>query len=326
MIATPQDMRGLTSDLSASAWTLAAIGALFESGLFDQLREASTLDELAAGCRGLSRARIERCLGVVVAAGVVVADGARYRLAEGAMGFLQEPMRAALLGDIRSTLMQSVALLDASAGAEPVTGWQHTDPGLLQAQGDASGAFAPMFKTMIVPSLGDLATRLEQPGGRFLDVGVGVGALSISMCRAWPNLRAVGLDVFDAPLAIARQNISRAELGDRIELRRVAVEDLPDDAAFDLAWLPSFFIPAPRLPAASQRVCASLRPGGWMILCALGGGDDRKRAVSALISDVWGGPALSPTAAESLLKEAGLSSVRTLPGPPWAPVLVIGQR
>ncbi len=232
-----------------------------------------------------------------------------------------------MAGDIRSHLMQALAFLDSSSGEAPSPGWRHTDRALLQAQGDASAGLAPMFKANILPGLGDLAARLERPGARFLDVGVGVGALAIAMCRAWPELHVVGLDTFDVPLAVARENVVRASLAERIELRRIGVEELADEESFELAWLPAFFIPEAVVGQAMSRVHAALRPGGWVLLPLIGAaGDDRQRAVAALVSDLWGGPAFSVAGAESLLKEAGFSSVRTLAGPPWAPALVVGQR
>ena len=148
------------------------------------------------------------------------------------------------------------------------------------------------------------------------------------MCRAWPELHVVGLDTFDVPLGLARQNVERAGLADRVELRQVGVEELRDEESFELAWLPSFFIPTPVLATAVARVHASLRPGGWMLfpIGGLAGNDERARAVFALISEVWGGPALTTTEAESMLKEAGFSTVRVLPGPPATPPFVVAQR
>jgi predicted O-methyltransferase YrrM len=327
MVETPMEMRGLVHELSTSAWTLASIGVLFESGMIDHLREPCSAEELATRCAALGSGRVERCLDVLAAAGVVVADGPRYRLAEGAVPFTQQPARAALAGEIRSSLMQALAFLDGSSGPVLEGGWRHTDTALLQAQGAASGGFPPMFKANIVGALGDLAARLERPGARFLDVGVGVGALSISMCGAWKELHVVGLDCFDDALTLARKNVADASLTDRVELRRLPVEELRDEASFDLAWLPAVFIRPSILVTALARVFASLRSGGWILLPVVGhAGDARQRAVWTLMNELWGGRVLTVDAAESLVRDAGFSAVRTLPGPAWAPALVVGQR
>src|SRR5437868_7675399 len=270
MVATPLELRALTHELTVSTWTLTALAVLLETGLVEHLREPRSIDELSGHCPTLSRGRIERVLGVAAAAGLASVEGDRYRLAEGAMPFSQQPMRAALLGDIRSTLMQSLAFLDSSTEKGVAPGWHHTNRTLLQAQGDGSAMFPPMFKANIVPTLGDLAARLDRPGARFLDVGVGVASLTIAMCRAWPSLQVVGLDVFDVPLALARENVARADLGDRVELRKLSVEELSEEGTFDLAWLPSVFIPATVLPSAVARVRASLRPGGFLIFPVMG--------------------------------------------------------
>jgi SAM-dependent methyltransferase len=326
MITNPQEMRALTHELSVSTWALAAVGALFESGVVDHLREPRSVEELAGVCRSLTRNRLERCLVVASAVGVVVADGSRYRLAEGAMPFLGEPLRAVIRGEIRSQLLQPLEFLQAAGGERPRIGWDHTDRALLQAQGDASSALPPMFKAHIVPALGDLAARLQHPGARFLDVGVGVGSLAIAMCRVWPALHVVGLDTHEAPLAIARENVAREGLGDCIELRKLGVEELRDEDAFDLAWLPSFFIPEGVLASAAERVRASLRAGGWAIVAILGGADERQRAVAGLLTEFWGGRVLSAADTQALLASAGFSAIRVLPGPPWAPTLLAAQR
>jgi SAM-dependent methyltransferase len=222
--------------------------------------------------------------------------------------------------------MQPLAFLDSARGDAPREGWSHTDRALLQAQGDASVALVGALKMQIVPALGDLAARLDRSGARFLDVGVGVGSLAIGMCRAWPQVGVVGVDTFEAPLAVARENVSRAGLAERIELRKLGVEDLRDEDTFDLAWLPSFFIPGSAMVASVARIRASLRAGGWVVVGTLGGADDRQRAVAGLLTDLWGGPALSVAELESLLEGAGFAAVRVLPGPGWAPALVVAQR
>jgi hypothetical protein len=97
---------------------------------------------------------------------------------------------------------------------------------------------------------------------------------------------------------------------------------------FDLAWLPSFFIPANVLASAATRVHASLRPGGFVLFPALGsaGQNAQQRAMLALMNELWGGPLIGTFEAETLLQQAGFSNVRTLPAPPGAPGMVVGQR
>src|SRR6185503_11236410 len=135
-------------------------------------------------CPALSRGQIDRLFGVAETVGVVVAEGSRRRLAPGALPFAQPPMRPALAGDLRTNLMQAFAFLDRARGGSKSEGWTHVDAALLQSQGDASMALAGMVKN-ILPELDDLAARLERSEASFLDVGVGVGALSIAMCRAF---------------------------------------------------------------------------------------------------------------------------------------------
>ena len=69
------------------------------------------------------------------------------------------------------------------------------------------------------------------------------------MCRLFPTVRAVGLEPAQAPLALARRNVAGAGLEDRIELRGQRVEELADEEAFDVAWLPRASCPPTRSPS-----------------------------------------------------------------------------
>jgi predicted RNA methylase len=325
MISSPQQFSLLIDELSGSTWTLAALGVLFDSGLAAELREPRTLDELAGRCPVLSRERITRCLAVAAVRGVVTVDGDRYQLAPGVLPSLAPEVRDGLRGDYRSALLQAAAYLRAARDPAQ-TGWHHTDPVILQAQGDGSSMFATALKTRLAPALGDLAERLDRPGGRFLDVGVGVAALSIAMCKAFPALAVVGLDSNEAPLALARANVSAAELAGRIELRTTPIQALREEAAFDLAWLPPFFLgQRDTVVEALARIRVALRAGGWVLVPALNPTTgEAQRAVWSLIMESWGGPVLPAGEVETLLAEAGLTP-RALPGPSGIS-MVVGQR
>ncbi len=325
MVSTPEELRAFTTNLSMGTWTASAIAGLLASGLAGHLREPRSLDELAALCPSLPRSRIENCIGVARASGIVLEEQNKLRLAGGMMPFAQEPGRSALLGDLRTHLMQSLVYLDAMRDGAKKDGWSHTDVEILQSQGDASKALAPMIKMVFAPKLGDLSARIEKPGARFLDVGVGVGSLAIAMAQVFPNLHVLGLDVYDPSLELARANVARAKLGDRVKIEKCPVEELREEACFTLAWLPTFFVPD--VEGAIARIHAAVAPGGFF-LCGVKAmaSDARARAVWSLINDEWGGAQLPPADAEALLRRVGFVDVTTLPGPDWAPAMVVGRR
>jgi len=325
MIQTPQEFRGLVSELSGAALTLSTLAVLYEAGVIAELKEPRTLDELAASCTAISRVRLERSLALAAAHGVVGVEDGRFKLAPGACPFAQPQMRSAMIGDLRGPLLQATALYDAAARKDTSTGWHHTDPAILQAQGDSSIGVAGLIKMMVIPQLGDLGERMAKPGARFLDIGVGVASLAIAMCRMWPDLKVTGVDPYDVPLQLAKQNVGKAGLAERIELRHSAIEKIGDDAAFDLAWFPAFFVDQRVISDAIGRVHASLKPGGWMVFATFGGGTGKAGAVSGLLAEMWGGPLLAGPEVEAQLARAGFHNIKFLPGPPGGS-FVVAQR
>jgi SAM-dependent methyltransferase len=324
MIRNTEDAIAFLGQLSVSTWTASAIGALFESGIADALAEPRTPDELASCCRSLTSGQIRRCLDVAAANGLVVRDDGRYRLADAALPFLEPPLRSIVPADIRSASMQALAFLDASSGDQPRVGWVHDDARILRGQGEGSAMIVRMLERRVVPALEGLAARLDAADARFLDIGVGVAALAVEMCRKFPRVKVVGVDVNEHALALARANVSAARLDDRIELRKAPIEELPDEGKFDLAWLPSFFIPNVRSSAANIR--RALRPGGWVVCALVGtGGTAVQNAAWSLVGETWGGEQLTPAEALDMLRAADFSVVRELPSPAPGVAFVAGR-
>jgi 2-polyprenyl-3-methyl-5-hydroxy-6-metoxy-1,4-benzoquinol methylase len=241
------------------------------------------------------------------------------------IGGLDETDIAPMLAGIRA---------DVLTGAKAVTdlvyapGWSHAEAALLQSAGDASAGFPALLKARIASQLDGLAERLAAPGAAFLDVGVGVGALSIAMVRHWPLLRIVGIDPWAPSVAIARGNVERAGLSERIEIREVAGEDLTEIDSFDLAWIPSLFIPQQTIARIVECVARAVRPGGWLLLPIVNPSDDTLTAATArLRTTLWGGSLLDPSAAKTLLTTAKLGDVRVLPATPAATIAItVGRR
>jgi SAM-dependent methyltransferase len=227
-----------------------------------------------------------------------------------------------MLAEIRLTLLLGARLLEGM----PEPGWAYTDPDILQAAGGVSAGFVAALKQVIAPRLPGLSERLDASGS-FLDVGVGVAGLSIAMARLWPTLRVVGVDPWAPSLAIAREKVRAAGLTDRIELRQQAAEDLTDVDSFDLAWIPSAFIPDRSITAVAKRVYRALRPDGWLLFAMINpGSDPLASSFARLRTTIWGGALLTASEAQTMLERIGYVAVQRLPTPPSATVAMIAGR
>ena len=239
---------------------------------------------------------------------------------------LDEREAVALLGLVEGFLAQATDFVINPRR----TGWSYEEPSILMAQGHTSALLAPVFARFVIPALGgDLAARLRQPGASFLDVGAGVAALSVAMCRSWPLLHVVGLEPWEPARALAREHVAAAGLSDRIDVRSAAVETLTDTEEHDLAWLPTFFISAPVLERALERVHAALRRGG----CAIVGlyarpQDPLAAALADLRTARQGGTLLDHEEAIARMAHAGFVDLDALlEVVPRTPVVfVIGRR
>ena len=239
---------------------------------------------------------------------------------------LDEHETAGLLGLVEGFLAQAADLV-VNPGR---MSWSYEEPSILMAQGHTSTLVAAIFERFVVPALGgDLAARLRAAGASFLDVGAGVAALSVAMCRLWPSLRVVGLEPWEPARTLAREHVAAAGLSERIELRAVAAEALTDADEHDLAWVPTFFISAAVLERALHRVHAALRPAGCVIVGLYARPDDPLAAALADLRTVrQGGAVLSPGDATALMARAGFVDLQVLSElvPRMPVVLVTGRR
>ncbi|MBC8073992.1 MAG: class I SAM-dependent methyltransferase, partial [Deltaproteobacteria bacterium] len=232
-------------------------------------------------------------------------------------------MLVSLLGELRTMALTDVRLLFAASRG---LGWRHHEPELLQAAGDVSLGFPEVLASTVAPALDGLVERLAAPTAAFLDVGVGVAAMSIEMARRWPALRIVGIDPWGPAVELARERVREAGLVDRIELRVQAGEQCRDRDAFDLAWVPGVFVPEDAIAAVLDRVHDALRFGGWMLLPIMKTSDDPlAAALSRLRAAMFGGLSLGVTELEALVR-ARFTTVRTLPSRPGALTTLLAAR
>jgi ubiquinone/menaquinone biosynthesis C-methylase UbiE len=79
------------------------------------------------------------------------------------------------------------------------------------------------------------ALELAPATGSVLDIGTGPADIAILLARRAPGLRIVAIDLGEHMLAIARDNVKRAALGDRVEIRKADAKATGLSAAsFDL--------------------------------------------------------------------------------------------
>jgi SAM-dependent methyltransferase len=277
----------------AGVWAVAALGRLAESG---------TLGRLAAGDAAvaveddmeLADARL------LFAFGLLEADAHGYRVPSGAS--LTADAGAALA---RTHLMQAIA----HTRGQPA-GWHSSDGAILHAHGRASASLARVIEHDLLPRMPEARDALSARRASFLDVGVGVAALSIALAGRYPGIHIVGLDVLPAALEIAGTQIAVAEMRDTIELRLQSVAAMTDENAFDLAWMPQMFIARDELEAGLARVRTALRPGGWLILALAGDSNGgRVDAYHALLATTLGGGPMAVQEGTELLQRYRYSSV-----------------
>jgi 2-polyprenyl-3-methyl-5-hydroxy-6-metoxy-1,4-benzoquinol methylase len=325
-LQTPQDVQRLLDRLSDSTWAFSALAASIELGLLDALGSSCTAAE-AAAATGIPDLLAQTLLDTLAALGLARREGNGFVPAGGLALFLQVSHRGDLLPGVRSTHFQSRQLVDAARRGTLHPGWEYDDPEVLQAQGETGRGLTQGLTTQVLPFLPDLGARLHSPGAAFLDVGIGVGIISIEMCRAYPRLQVVGLEPRAASAEQARRNIAAAGLADRIELRSQRVEDLPDREAFDLAYLPQVFMPVEVVERGLSAVRRALRPGGWVVLIALSvPGEDLPATLKRLLNVLWGGSPLQAEEVAGMVRAAGLESVQT-GGAPGSPATgIMGRR
>jgi 2-polyprenyl-3-methyl-5-hydroxy-6-metoxy-1,4-benzoquinol methylase len=236
--------------------------------------------------------------------------------------------REAYFATWRSQSLQSSSFVQHGRDHTLTPGWHFTEPDILHAQGDGGVIFPQLIADRLAPLLPDLRDRLATPTAAFLDVGTGVGRIAIEMCRRFPQLRVVGLDMQETPLKQAEQAVAIAGLADRIELRRQAVEDLNDRQAFDLAWLPQMFLSDQVFARGLRTVYEALRPGGWLLVASVArDGSDLSAAVSRLLDTLWGGDARTAEQVAELARQIGYAPVQILPTSPGEPLTaLVAQR
>ncbi len=127
-------------------------------------------------------------------------------------------------------------LLDAfrTGGGVP-----YEDYGVDLAEGQA-GSTRPLFRNLLaqewLTAMPDIHARLQAPGARVADIGMGLGHSSIAIAQAYPNVQVDGFDLDELSVRAAQANAEAAGVADRVTFQ---VRDAGDPALagrYDLAF------------------------------------------------------------------------------------------
>jgi ubiquinone/menaquinone biosynthesis C-methylase UbiE len=103
--------------------------------------------------------------------------------------------------------------------------------------------------------------------GRILDLGTGPGDIAILLAQSAPELDIVAVDLADHMLAIARDAVSAANLGRRVEVARCDAKATGfDDASFDMVVSNSLVHHIPEPGDAMREVARVVRAGGAIFI------------------------------------------------------------
>lgn len=180
-------------------------------------------------------------------------------LEPGLLNGLEPDQIATIVGQLTYGLQEA---LDLIREPERAPGWAYTDTAILQERGRGSGAVVRNI-TNLARHRPALAAALTD--GKFLDIGTGVGWLAIEAAKTWSGMQIVGLDIWEPSLELARINIAAEGLQNRITLRRQSVTDINDEAAFNIIWMPSPFLPREAVISALPRIARALTPAGFFL-------------------------------------------------------------
>jgi 2-polyprenyl-3-methyl-5-hydroxy-6-metoxy-1,4-benzoquinol methylase len=196
----------------------------------------------------------------------------------------------------------------------------------------------PMFlhqlATQWIPAMPDIQARLQrsEPPARVADLGCGSGWSSIALAGAYPGVEVDGIDLDEASVAEARRNAEHAQLGDRVRFDCRDARDPALAGRYDLVMLFETLHDMADPVSVLRAAGALLAPGGAVLVgdekvaeTFTAPGDELERfmygwsalhCLPAALTEPNSaaiGTVIRPETVRRLGRQAGFSSVETLP-------------
>jgi 4-hydroxy-2,2'-bipyrrole-5-carbaldehyde O-methyltransferase len=180
---------------------------------------------------------------------------------------------------------------------------------------DQQGDLIARSSRLAEPFICEAVDAVLRPGGRvrLLEIGCGSAAYIRYAAARNPELTAVGLELQPDLAALARDNIARWKLTDRVTIEVADILQRAPEAVFDLATLHQniYYFPMDARLGALRHVRAFLKPGGRLLLTTVCLG--RGAAVDVL--NLWAtmtegcGPLPTPAEMVAQMENAGFMQV-----------------
>lgn len=314
-----------------------ALKAAIELDLFSAIGpDQATAAEIAQRCQADERG-IRILSDYLTVLGFLKKEGARYGLTKDSATFLVRSSPTYAGGAVEFLL--SDHLTDGFARVTEAVrkgGTVQGESGSMAPEHPMWQSFARGMGWMMMPSAQTLAglVSLDQTREtRVLDISASHGIWGIAFAQRNPRAKIVALD-WAPVLEIGRENAARMGLTDRFSTLEGSAFDLDFGREYDLVLLPNFLhhFDAPTCVKLLQKVHASLRPGGRVVIVEFVPNPDRvsppETATFSLVMLVSTERGDAYTFAElaSMLTDAGFASIAQNPLPPGVSTAITAQK
>jgi 2-polyprenyl-3-methyl-5-hydroxy-6-metoxy-1,4-benzoquinol methylase len=260
-------------------------------GLYRALadRGPSTSDELARAA-GLNERYVREWLEQQATSGILeVDDERRFTLPPGHDEALLDESSLNYIAPVGKLVVACVRPIDAVLDAfRSGDGVPYADYGADLHEGQAEFT-RPMFEQLLgsewFPKMSGLHERLQSdPPARVADVACGQGYSTIAIARAYPKAKVDGIDLDDASIAAAQENLAGSGVEDRVSFHNRDAADAGLQGQYDFVYMHESLHDM-SYPVEVLRACRSLLAEGGLLVVAdervadtfTGAGDDVER-------------------------------------------------
>ncbi len=134
----------------------------------------------------------------------------------------------------------------------------------------SKAAYELFLPSVLLPAVPGLRKRLGA-GSTILELGCGAGAGLVSLGRSFPESTITGVDPDPTSIALARQRIEDAGMGERVHAEEMRAEDLTGSDAFDFIYTQISLHEMDDARIALTNARNALREGGTLLITEIRG-------------------------------------------------------